>query len=106
MRAPFAGRPHLILRWAFAMLIPDIPLTSSTGVTETILDLRGIRCPHVVLCAKKVLRDIPIGGVLVLECTDPLATIDVPHFVNQTGHALAEQTRSGDLLVFKIEKRR
>ena len=53
------------------------------------LDLRGIRCPHVVLRAKKALRTVPVGGTLVLECTDPLTVIDVPHFVTQTGHALA-----------------
>lgn len=81
-------------------------LARMDATSETILDLRGIRCPHVVLRAKRALRDISVGGVLVLECTDPLAAIDVPHFVNQTGHALAEQTREGELLVFRIEKRR
>ncbi|MGD9770068.1 MAG: sulfurtransferase TusA family protein [Pseudolabrys sp.] len=74
--------------------------------SETRLDLRGVRCPHVVLRAKKALRDIPVGGVLVLECTDPLAAIDVPHFVNQTGHALAAQEKRDTLFIFRIEKRR
>ena len=74
--------------------------------TEIVLDLRGIRCPHVVLRAKKALRGVPVGGVLVLECTDPLTVIDVPHFVTQTGHALALQERRGELYVFKIVKRR
>lgn len=80
--------------------------TIKTGAGETRLDLRGVRCPHVVLRAKKALRDIPIGGVLVLECTDPLAAIDVPHFVNQTGHALAGQDKHDTLFIFRIEKRR
>lgn len=75
-------------------------------MAETVLDLRGIRCPQVVLDAKKKLRDVPVGGVLVLECTDPLAAIDVPHFVRQTGNALLAEEKSGDLLVFRIEKRR
>jgi tRNA 2-thiouridine synthesizing protein A len=74
--------------------------------TETVLDLRGIRCPHVVLRAKRALRGVPIGGTLVLECTDPLTVIDVPHFVTQTGHALATQEQRGELYVFKIVKRR
>jgi len=73
---------------------------------ETVLDLRGIRCPHVVLRAKKALRAVPLGGSLVLECTDPLTVIDVPHFVNQTGHALSAQGRDGDLYIFKIIRRR
>ena len=73
---------------------------------DTVLDLRGLRCPQPVLRAKKALRNVPVGGVLVLECTDPLTMIDVPAFAHQTGHTLAGQRRDGDLYVFKIVKRR
>ena len=79
---------------------------ASSETTETILDLRGVRCPHVVLRAKKALRVVPIGGTLVLECTDPLTVIDVPHFVTQTGHRLQAQQKRGKLLVFRIVKQR
>ena len=74
----------------------------STG--ETVLDLRGLNCPQPVLRAKKALRNVPIGGVLVLECTDPLTVIDVPHFVKQTGHALQSHKKDGKLYVFRIVK--
>jgi tRNA 2-thiouridine synthesizing protein A len=73
---------------------------------ETVLDLRGLRCPQPVLRAKKALRSVPIGGTLVLECTDPLTVIDVPTFAKQTGHVLAGQTRDGALYIFRIVKRR
>ena len=76
------------------------------AMTETILDLRGVRCPHVVLRAKKALRHVPVGGVLVLECTDELTVIDVPHFVTQTGHALAGQSQDDGLYVFRIVKQK
>jgi tRNA 2-thiouridine synthesizing protein A len=59
-----------------------------------------------VLRAKKALRAIPVGGVLVLECTDPLTVVDVPHFVNQTGHKLAGQDRRDGLYVFRIVKQK
>lgn len=72
---------------------------------DTVLDLRGIRCPHVVLRAKKALRNVAIGDALVLECTDPLAEIDVPVFVQQTGHMLSEQTRRNEIYVYRIVKR-
>jgi tRNA 2-thiouridine synthesizing protein A len=72
----------------------------------TVLDLRGIRCPQPVLRAKKALRTIPVGGTLVLECTDPLTVIDIPHFTNQTGHTLRAQERNGDVYIFTIVKRR
>lgn len=74
-------------------------------MSETVLNLRGIRCPQVVLEAKKKLRGLPAGGVLVLECTDPLAVIDVPHFVRQTGNALIGEEKHDTLLIFRIEKR-
>jgi len=73
---------------------------------EKVLDLRGVRCPHVVLRAKTALREVPVGGALVLECTDPLVVIDVPHFVNQTGHRIAGQEQRGDLYVFRIIKQK
>jgi len=73
---------------------------------ETVLDLRGLNCPIPVLRAKKALRAIPIGGTLVLECTDPLTVIDVPHFVNQTGHSLRAQEQRGKLYLFRIVKRK
>jgi tRNA 2-thiouridine synthesizing protein A len=73
---------------------------------ETVLDLRGLKCPQPVLRAKKAMRNIPVGGTLVMECTDPLTVIDVPHFVRQTGHALSAQTRDGEVYVFKIVKRK
>ena len=56
--------------------------------------------------AKTALRSLPAGGALVLECTDPLTEIDVPHFTRQTGHLLAAQERrDGGLFVFRIVKR-
>lgn len=72
---------------------------------ETVLDLRGLRCPQPVLRAKKALRNVPSGGTLVLECTDPLTMIDVPHFCNQTGHALNGREQRGNLYIFTIVKR-
>ena len=82
------------------------PMAPREQTNETLLDLRGVRCPQPVLRAKKALRTIPIGGILVLECTDPLTVIDIPHFVNQTGHTLEAQERRGPLYVFRIAKRK
>jgi tRNA 2-thiouridine synthesizing protein A len=85
----------------FALAMNPLPQSD-----ETVLDLRGLRCPQPVLRAKKALRNVPVGGTLVMECTDPLTVIDVPHFVNQTGHALSAQTNDGELYIFRIVKRR
>jgi tRNA 2-thiouridine synthesizing protein A len=82
------------------------PAMRPSEPNELVLDLRGLRCPQPVLRAKKALRNVPIGGVLVLECTDPLTVIDVPHFARQTGHELIEQHSGKGLYVFKLVKRR
>jgi tRNA 2-thiouridine synthesizing protein A len=82
---------------------PSAPRPRADG---TLLDLRGLSCPQPVLRAKKALRRIPVGGVLVLECTDPLTVIDVPHLVKQTGHKLAAQEQRGSLYVFRIVKQK
>jgi tRNA 2-thiouridine synthesizing protein A len=81
-----------------------MPMTETANANETTLNLRGLRCPQPVLRAKKALRDIPVGGILVLECTDPLTVIDVPHFVRQTRHELAGQQSDDQLYVFRILK--
>jgi tRNA 2-thiouridine synthesizing protein A len=64
--------------------------------------MRSLRCPQPVPRAKKALRTIPVGGVLVLAYTVPLTVIDVPHFVTQTDHALAGQEQRAGLYIFKI----
>jgi tRNA 2-thiouridine synthesizing protein A len=79
-------------------------MSAPIDISDTVLDLRGLRCPYPVLRAKKAMRAVPVGAVLVLECTDPLTIIDVPHFVHQTGHVLQAQAQVGDLYVFRILK--
>ena len=81
-------------------------MTETANSGDIVLDLRGLRCPQPVLRAKKALRNVPVGGVLVMECTDPLTVIDVPHFARQTGYDLIDQQQSGQLYIFKLMKRR
>jgi tRNA 2-thiouridine synthesizing protein A len=73
---------------------------------ETRLDLRGLNCPLPVLRAAKAMRAIEIGDVLVLECTDPLAAIDVPLFASKAGHEMLSEERNGDLLIFRLARGR
>jgi tRNA 2-thiouridine synthesizing protein A len=75
-------------------------------MAETLLDLRGLKCPLPALKARKALAKLDAGEVLVLECTDPLSEIDIPNLVRQTGDVLEESTRRSKpkLLVFRIRK--
>jgi tRNA 2-thiouridine synthesizing protein A len=73
-------------------------------MAETVLDLRGLKCPLPALKARKALSRLAAGDALVLECTDPLAMIDIPNLVRETGDALEGQSRNGEVLVFRIRK--
>ena len=40
----------------------------------------------------------------MVECTDPLAEIDIPNLVRETGDALEASARQDEVLVFRIRK--
>jgi tRNA 2-thiouridine synthesizing protein A len=40
-----------------------------------------------------------------VECTDPLAEIDIPNLIRETGDALEQTAREADAIVFRIRKR-
>ena len=57
-----------------------------------------------VLRTRKALRGLRGGDVLVVVCSDPLAGIDIPNLVRETGDRLEYQQRDGDRLVFHISR--
>ena len=73
-------------------------------MAETTLNLRGLKCPLPALRARKALAKMPVGDLLIVECTDPLAELDIPNLARETGDALEGQSKDGDVLVFRIRK--
>jgi tRNA 2-thiouridine synthesizing protein A len=78
---------------------------SIAPMSDTTLDLRGLRCPLPALKTRKALKSLAAGDRLVVECTDPLATIDIPNLLNQTGDVLEESVNQTGLFVFRIRKK-
>jgi tRNA 2-thiouridine synthesizing protein A len=74
------------------------------GRAQKIIDLRGLKCPLPALRTRKALQGMASGEVIVVECTDPLAAIDIPNLINQTGDVLEDSARGADLLTFRIRK--
>ena len=74
-------------------------------MTEKTLNLRGLKCPLPALRTKKALGAMRPGDILLVECTDPLAGIDIPNLLNQTGDALEDTRKDKKLLTFRIRKR-
>jgi tRNA 2-thiouridine synthesizing protein A len=68
------------------------------------LDLSGLKCPLPVLRTRKALRYLQPGGQIRVICTDPLASIDVPNLIRETGDILEDQRQDGTKLSFVIRK--
>jgi tRNA 2-thiouridine synthesizing protein A len=87
------------------MTTPKPDRDMADGPREIVLDLRGLKCPLPALRARKALSRLPAGAVLVVDCTDPLAAIDIPNLLRETGDELAETTQRDDVTVFRIRVR-
>lgn len=68
------------------------------------LDLSGLKCPLPVLRTRKALRALRPGDRLHVICTDPLAVIDMPNLIRETGDVLEEQRQDDAKLSFLIRK--
>jgi tRNA 2-thiouridine synthesizing protein A len=66
--------------------------------------MRGLKCPLPVLKTRKLLSTMATGEVLVIECTDPLVTIDIPNLIRQTGDTIEQHSKKGRVLTFRIRK--
>ena len=80
-------------------------LRLSREMTEKTLNLRGLKCPLPALRTRKALGQAQSGDILIVECTDPLAGIDIPNLLNQTGDALEDTRKDKKLLTFRIRKK-
>jgi tRNA 2-thiouridine synthesizing protein A len=77
-------------------LSPQIPLA---------LDLSGLKCPLPALRTRKALKSASPGALLRVTCTDPMAAIDIPNLLRETGDELVGQQREDETrLVFLIRK--
>jgi tRNA 2-thiouridine synthesizing protein A len=73
-------------------------------MTEKTLNLRGLKCPLPALRTRKALGGMQAGDILIVECTDPLAGLDIPNLLNQTGDVLEKTVKEKRLMTFRIRK--
>ncbi|MCE2986616.1 MAG: sulfurtransferase TusA family protein [Phenylobacterium sp.] len=75
-----------------------------TGADEDLLvDARGHHCPVPTLRLRRALEGAG-GRVVRLLADDPMARIDVPHFVREAGAELVESTESDGVLTFRVRR--
>jgi tRNA 2-thiouridine synthesizing protein A len=75
------------------------------AMSEKTLNLRGLKCPLPALRTRKALGGMRPGEVLIVECTDPLAAVDIPNLISQTGDTLEATRKDKRLLTFRIQKK-
>jgi len=73
-------------------------------MTEKTLNLRGLKCPLPALRTRNALGGMQAGDILIVECTDPLAGLDIPNLLNQTGDVLEQTVKEKRLMTFRIRK--
>jgi tRNA 2-thiouridine synthesizing protein A len=73
-------------------------------MAEKTINLRGLKCPLPALRTRKALGGMQAGDILIVECTDPLAGIDIPNLLNQTGDTLQETQKDKKVTTFRIRK--
>ena len=69
------------------------------------LDTCGLNCPLPILKAKKMLADMASGQTLKVLATDPGAQRDFEAFAKQTGHAVLQNTREGEVVTIVLQHR-
>jgi tRNA 2-thiouridine synthesizing protein A len=74
-------------------------------MAEKSIDLRGLKCPLPALRTRKALSGMAAGDIVTVACTDPLAAIDIPNLLNQTGDTLESTSRADTVISFRIRKR-
>ena len=68
------------------------------------VNMRGLKCPLPTLKTRKLLSKMAAGELLVIECTDPLTTIDIPNLIRETGDTIEASGKQGGVLTFSIRK--
>ena len=71
---------------------------------EIVIDARGHRCPVPTLKLRRAVARAPAGARLRLIADDPLARVDVPHFLGEVGAELIQITEMQGSITFSIAK--
>ncbi len=74
-------------------------------MSETVLDVRELRCPLPVLRANKMLRSLAPGERLRVLATDPASASDFRAYCRETGHALLASSEEAGVFTYLIRRR-
>ena len=70
----------------------------------TELDATGLKCPLPVLRARKTLKSLDPGGLLLVRATDPAAVRDFQAFCAETAHEFVEWSEEDGVFLIRLRK--
>ena len=73
-------------------------------MTRSYLDAKGLLCPLPVLRARKALKPLDVGDILIVEATDDASSADFAAFCVATQHRLLKSAQEDGVFRFEIEK--
>ncbi len=73
-------------------------------VEEILIDARGHRCPTPTLRLQRAMAQAAPGQRVRLLADDPMARIDVPHFLAAKGYQLIDISAEAGVICFTAEK--
>ncbi|HEY1710904.1 MAG TPA: sulfurtransferase TusA family protein [Rhizomicrobium sp.] len=71
---------------------------------NTVLDLRGLKCPLPALYARRALERAAPGAAIVVLSDDPMAAVDLPHMCNTEGFSVLQSSREGQVLRIVLQR--
>ncbi len=74
-------------------------------MSETVLDVKDLKCPLPVLRANRSLRTMAPGDRLRVLATDRAAVADFQAYCRETGHALLAWSEEAGVFNFVIRRR-
>ncbi len=80
--------------------------TADPATGEVHLDLKGLKCPLPALRTRKALAAAAPGTRLVVDCTDPMSVIDIPHLAAETGSCFEGRSLEAGVITFRLRKGR
>ena len=69
---------------------------------ESIVDMRGLKCPLPALIAKRAVVRLPPGRIIWLVADDPLAEVDLTYMCERDGITVLTKVRENGVLKMSI----
>jgi len=72
-------------------------------MTILCLDLKSLKCPLPALHSQKYISKMNFGEEVMIEATDPLSQIDIPHIIAQSKAQLISASEKNGIFIFHVK---